>query len=234
MTHLLPPKERLNPFYRASVWVPSLVRRQFLGLMALSFGWVVLRGAEPAVAEVGKGKGKGGKGGKAGGEDSSRARGPVFSGDYVLPAALAEFDRLSVVLGRASDKSVTASLLAKDATEVILEVGIVSGKYTRKIGPLSLVKGEPTEVLIDKLTPNTLYFYRLQSRKGSAGAFVARAECRFSTQRSPGASFTFTVQGDSHPERPQSSHPELYALISISASGMTLASIKCARSPLRL
>ncbi len=211
MTHLPPPKERLNPFYRASVWVPSLVRRQFLGLMALSFGWIVLRGADPAVAEVGKGKGKGGKGGKAGAEDSTRARGPVFSGDYVLPAALAEFDRLSVVLGRASDKSVTASLLAKDATEVILEVGIASGKYTRKIGPLSLVKGEPTEVLIDKLTPNTVYFYRIQSRKGSTGAFIARAECRFATQRSPGASFTFTVQGDSHPERPQSSHPELYA-----------------------
>jgi len=211
MTHLPPPKERLNPFYRASVWVPSLVRRQFLGLMALSFGWVVLRGADPAVAEAGKGKGKGGKGARPGAEDSTRARGPVFGGDYVLPAALAEFDRLSVVLGRASDKSVTASLLAKDATEVILEVGIASGKYTRKIGPLSLVKGEPTEVLIDKLTPNTLFFYRLQSRKGSTGAFIARAECRFATQRTPGASFTFTVQGDSHPERPQSSHPELYA-----------------------
>jgi hypothetical protein len=106
---------------------------------------------------------------------------------------------------------VTASFLASEAMEGFLELGVAPGKYTRKVGPLAFPKGEPIEVVIDQLAPNTEYHYRLQSRKAGGGAFSARPECRFATQRAPGSSFVFTIQGDSHPERPQSSHPDLYA-----------------------
>ncbi|GBL29881.1 hypothetical protein EMGBS10_10310 [Opitutia bacterium] len=205
------PVAKPNPFFGTSRGVPAFVRRQFVSLMALTFGWAVLRGAEgDKKGKGGGGKGKGGGGG-GGGDDQAKARGPVFQGDYVLPAALADFARLSVILGRATDKSVTASLLAKEAMEATIELGTAPGKYTRKLGPLVLPKGEPVEVVIDQLAANTEYFYRLQSRKAGAGAFVARPECRFATQRAPGSSFVFTIQGDSHPERPQSSHPDLYA-----------------------
>lgn len=196
-----------NPFYLKASQLQPVDRRHFLGLLALTCGWTMVSAAE---AEK---KGKGGKGKGGAGDDQSRARGPSFQGEYVLPEALAEFSRLSVVLGRASDKTVTLSLLAAEAMEAVIELGTTPGKYARKIGPLTLPKGEPVEVVVDKLTGNTEYFYRLQSRflKASGGAFTARPECRFATQRSPGSSFVFTIQGDSHPERPQSSHPDLYA-----------------------
>jgi hypothetical protein len=197
-----------NPFFLQAAELPPVDRRHFLGLLALTCGWTMVSAAEGDK----KGKGGGGKGG-GGGDDQSRARGPAFQGEYVLPEALAEFSRLSVVLGRASDKTVTLSLLAAEAMEAVIELGTTPGKYARKIGPLTLPKGEPVEVVVDKLTANTEYFYRLQSRflKAGGGAFSARPECRFATQRAPGSSFVFTIQGDSHPERPQSSHPDLYA-----------------------
>ncbi len=208
------PVYKPNPFYRASNYIPPIVRRKFIGLMALTFGWVVARAEDAPVPETPRGKGKGGKGGGGGGGggDNSKARGPMFRGEYVLPENLAEYAQLSVVLGRATNQEVTASLLAKEPMEAFLEIGTASGKYTRKVGPVNLTKGEPLEVVIDKLTANTEYFYRLQSRKaGSSTAFNARAECRFATQRAPGSAFIFTLQGDSHPERGQSSHPDLYA-----------------------
>lgn len=38
------------------------------------------------------------------------------------------------------------------------------------------------------------------------------------TQRSPGSTFSFDIQGDSHPERPQQNDPELYRGTLLSAA----------------
>jgi len=135
-----------NPFYLKASQFQPVDRRHFLGLLALTCGWTMVSAAETEK------KGKGGKGKGGAGDDQSRARGPSFQGEYVLPEALAEFSRLSVVLGRASDKTVTLSLLAAEAMEAVIELGTTPGKYARKIGPLTLPKGEPVEVVVDKLT----------------------------------------------------------------------------------
>jgi hypothetical protein len=70
------------------------------------------------------------------------------------------------------------------------------------------------------LLPNTPYYYRLNYRKPGEAAFSARPECRFHTQRAPGGTFMFAIQGDSHPERPQMSEPNLYArtLLNVAAA----------------
>lgn len=197
--------EKPNPFHRPAFG--QVVRRQFIGLLAAAFGWTIL---SPASAQEKKGKG-GGKGGKGGGDDSSKARGPVFQGDYVLPEALAEFARLSLIFGRATDRAITASLLPASPLEAFLEIGTAKGRYLRRT-PVSLLSpGKATEVVIDGLSPNTEYFYRLNYRKPGSGEYAQRAEARFATQRTPGTPFVFTIQGDSHPERPQASHPDLYA-----------------------
>ena len=206
--------ERLNPFYRPVVEFSGLVRREFLGLMAATFGWTLL--SSPLSAQ--EKKGKGGKGGKGGGDDSSKARGPSFQGEYVLPASLAEFAKVSLIFGRATDKAITASLVPKEATEAFLEIGTAKGKYVKKTAVTLLAAGKATEIVIDGLAPNTEYFYRLNYRKPGAGSFTQRTEARFATQRTPGSSFVFTIQGDSHPERPQSSHPDLYARTLVTAA----------------
>ena len=202
MNSSYPASETPNPFYQPASG--ALMRREFLGLMTATIGWTFLPCASAQDA-----KGKGGRGGK--GDDKSKARGTAFQGEYVLPLSLAEFSKLSVVLGRVTDKAVTASVLAAEPMEGFFEIGAAPGKYSRKTAVTAFRSGDPAEVVFDGLKPNTEYFYRLSYRKTGASAFTQRAECRFATQRAPGSTFVFTIQGDSHPERPQSSHPDLYA-----------------------
>lgn len=138
--------------------------------------------------------------------------------DYVLPPELAAFGLLSLVLGRASNRSVTVSALAKEPMEVYFEYGTAPGAYNRRTALLALAAGVPVESVFDNLLPNTEYFYRTQFRKPGVAMFDARPECRFHTQRAAGSTFTFGVQGDTHPERPQMSHPSLYARTLLQAS----------------
>jgi hypothetical protein len=138
--------------------------------------------------------------------------------DYVLPPELAAFSLLSLVLGRVSDRSVTVSVLAKETMEGYFEYGTAPGNYGRKTNLLALPAGQPVELVFDSLQPNTEYFYRLQYRQPGEAAFHARPECRFHTQRAAGSTFMFAIQGDSHPERPQMSDPDLYARTLLNAA----------------
>ena len=177
-------------------------RRTFLGILGSALAWLFMP-AKGQTATQGAAPG-GGRGGGGGGQ---RRR----PGEYPLPSELAAYGALSLVLGRASDRSVTVSALAKEAMEGYFEYGTTSGNYGGKTKVLPLPAGEPVEAIFEDLKSDTDYFYRLQWRKPGAAAFTARPECHFHTQRAPVGTFTFTIQGDSHPERPQMSDPDLYA-----------------------
>ena len=183
-------------------------RRKFLAALASAFAWFQL----PAFAQN-NGPGQRKRGGQGGG-----GRGHRGAQDYVLPPELATFSWLSLVLGRVSDQSVTVNLLVTEPIEGFLEYGTAPGNYTSKTGVLTVAANKPVETVFDKLQPNTQYFYRLQFRKTGETAFTARLECRFHTQRATGNSFTFAIQGDSHPERPQMSEPNLYARTLLNAA----------------
>jgi predicted phosphodiesterase len=105
---------------------------------------------------------------------------------------------LDVVLGRPSARSITASILAFENREGFLEYGTQPGKWSAKTPPFALSSGEPAEILLEGLQPDTSYVYRLQTRPRSGGAWSAEPERHFHTQRSPGHPFTFTLQADSH------------------------------------
>lgn len=172
-------------------------RRKFLGILASSLAWFLL----PARAQEDNPPDERRRGG----------RNKRDSEDYVLPSELAAFALLSLVLGRVTDRSATVSALAAEPAEGFFEFGTSQGKHDRRTGLLALAAGKPAEVVFDELQPGTRYFYRMQIRKPGDAGFTARQECQFHTQRAAGRTFTFGVQGDSHPERPQMSDPELYA-----------------------
>lgn len=107
----------------------------------------------------------------------------------------------TIVLGRPTNKSIAANLLAASAQSAYVEYGTRTGAYTGQIDPVSLVANVPQEVTISGLAANTRYFYRIRFRAAAATVYDASPEYSFMTQRPPGSTFVFGVQGDSHPER---------------------------------
>ena len=175
-------------------------RRKFLLILASSLGWIL----SSAWAQKNTEDSRGGR----------NKRGD----DFQLPPELAQFGWLSLVLGRVSDQSVTVSALSKEPIEAYFEYGTAAGHFERKTQLLAFNAAQPLEVVFDHLQPNTGYLYRLQSRKPGEPAFHVGQECHFHTQRTPGSRFTFGIQGDSHPERPQMSDPTLYARTLLNAA----------------
>ncbi len=107
----------------------------------------------------------------------------------------------SLVLGCPTDRAITLSVRSADAIEAYVEYGTTSGRYGSKTGTATFPAGIAVEMPIAGLAADTEYFYRLRSRRPGGAAYDEGAEASFRTQRKPGATFRFAVQGDSHPER---------------------------------
>ncbi|HRD99030.1 MAG TPA: metallophosphoesterase, partial [Rubrivivax sp.] len=115
----------------------------------------------------------------------------------------------SVVLGCPTDRSIRANVYAPaQAGQVWLMVGSQSGVYERQTDSTPLAAGQPVEIGIEGLQPDTAYVYRLQFRSADGVGSGATPEYRFHTARAPGSSFSFAIQGDSHPERVNSQFDE--------------------------
>jgi phosphodiesterase/alkaline phosphatase D-like protein len=109
------------------------------------------------------------------------------------------------ITGRPTNNSITVNVVPASAMEIHYEYGTASGIYTGRTSPQNAAAGEPLETLIDRLQANTRYYYRLDYN-GKTGT-----EHSFVTQRAPGSTFTFDIQGDSHPERTKNQFdPALY------------------------
>ena len=182
-------------------------RRHFLAWLASAFAWLPLAGqaqTPPPTAQPNQRRA-----GSAAGRGAGRGRG---RGDtYELPAELASLANLSLVLGRVTDRSVTVNALSQESRELFLEYGPAGQPTAQKSAVQTVDARQAIEVTLANLQPDTAYTYRLQLRRPGEKSFTAHQGGRFHTQRPPGSSFVFTIQGDSHPERPQMSHPDLYA-----------------------
>jgi hypothetical protein len=174
-------------------------------LVWLALG-TILVGAPPALAQADSQRGE--KRAKPR-DGERRRREPAASAG--LPAEVEALRRLSVILGRPTDRSITLNLLASEPLEVSVDYGTTPGQYEAHAATVSLLGGTPVEVELDALRPDTAYVYRVRSRKPDQTQFALGAEHGFHTQRAPGRTFSFEVQGDSHPERPQQFDPALYA-----------------------
>ena len=106
-----------------------------------------------------------------------------------------------VVLGRPTDHSITVSMLSSNALQVYIEYGTQSGLYASQTAPTNGVASQPIEVELTGLQADAPYYYRLRYKGLGASSYLAGTERTFHTQRAPGSTFTFSIQGDSHPER---------------------------------
>lgn len=104
----------------------------------------------------------------------------------------------SIILGRPTDTSITASILFDQNVQYYLEYGTVSGNYSSVTTTNANVSNTPDEIDLVNLVANTKYFYRMVFKPIGSSNFNTTPEYSFTTKRSPGSSFTFTVEADEH------------------------------------
>ncbi len=107
----------------------------------------------------------------------------------------------SQILGRPTDRTITISVLSASTVDAFVEYGTTRGSYTKRTPTRTVNAGMPAEFDIADLAPSTAYVYRVQTRAVGEADFTRHEAASFRTQRKHGETFTFGVQGDSHPER---------------------------------
>jgi len=117
------------------------------------------------------------------------------------PVALGSF-RGNIVLGAPTGQSIKINVFSPDqAGQVWVAYGTQSGQYTRQTAPRALAASQPLELPLDGLSEDTRYVYRLYYQPTGGSAAGPTEEYSFHTARPAGSTFTFCIQGDSHPER---------------------------------
>jgi hypothetical protein len=106
--------------------------------------------------------------------------------------------RGSAILCRPTDTSVTLSVILAAGGDVRVVYGEAGKPMETRTAVVTLPPGEPREIVLDPLRPDSAYAYRVVDAATSAPLLPEREPGRFHTQRRPGAPFTFTVQADSH------------------------------------
>ncbi|MBU6377497.1 MAG: metallophosphoesterase [Gammaproteobacteria bacterium] len=79
--------------------------------------------------------------------------------------------------------------------------GTIAGQLDRQSSTATLQAGKPLEISLGGLVANTRYYYRLQFVAADGSGSGSTEESSFHTARAAGSTFTFAIQGDSHPER---------------------------------
>ncbi len=107
----------------------------------------------------------------------------------------------TAIVGSPTDMSISVSLLASANSEVYIEYGKATGNYLFHTNINNLLKDQPQSIELSNLEKDTLYHYRVCHKASGESVFSAGVEATFHTQRIPGSTFSFGIQGDSHPER---------------------------------
>ncbi len=110
-----------------------------------------------------------------------------------------------VVLGRPTANAVTVSVLCYVDTSGYLAYGTRPDALNNQTPTRAFKRGEPAELVLSALQPNTRYFYQFRSPPTNSTAFAVH------TSRPPGSTFTFTITADSHLD--ENTAPVLYERI---------------------
>lgn len=117
----------------------------------------------------------------------------------------------NVILGTPTANSIKANIYsATQSASVSISYGTSPGTYDNQTNAAPLLATVPMEISIDGLASNTRYYYRLNYRPGDGDNTATSDEYNFHTARPAGSTFSFSIQGDSHPERPSEFNAELY------------------------
>jgi hypothetical protein len=122
-------------------------------------------------------------------------------GAIIVDPANAAGVTFSHVLGRPTSSSIALSLVSSSAATAYIEFGFSKTRLTFKSEARALAANEPQVFELTGLKANSVVYYRVRSRGDSGASFDVGTTYAFKTAKTAGKSFTFTLQGDTHPER---------------------------------
>ena len=105
------------------------------------------------------------------------------------------------LLGKPTDSSITINIVPASAIEYYYRYGKAKGDYDWQTANVTATGGQPSEITITGLDPDTRYYYQMvYDGDGDVddSDYETRVEHSFWTQRAEGSPFTFTVTSDSH------------------------------------
>ena len=104
----------------------------------------------------------------------------------------------SIVLGRPTDTSMTASIMFDANSDFYMRYGTSSGVYTDSTPTATASAGVPFFEVMRRLTANTKYYYDVMYRASGSSPFTAGPEYSYRTQRAKDSTFVFTLESDEH------------------------------------
>ena len=107
----------------------------------------------------------------------------------------------NLILGRPTSSSIALSILAQEKLSAYVEYGYAKGKYIGKSSKITVSAGTPAVLEIKDLKPNSRIYYRVRFSTGTSKTIQAGKQYSFSTAKKSDSTFSFTVHGDTHPER---------------------------------
>lgn len=114
--------------------------------------------------------------------------------------AAIELPEGNLVLGAPGPTYISGNIYLKEGSSAYLEYG-ASPKESKKTNLIRADRSGPVAFRIEGLNASTQYFYRLHLKPSNSSSFTESGTSYFTTARRSGSVFSFTVQGDSHPER---------------------------------
>ncbi|RVT85059.1 hypothetical protein EOD73_13170 [Inhella crocodyli] len=118
----------------------------------------------------------------------------------------------SVALGSPTASSVQANVYSPTQRGTVrIAYGAQSGQLGQTTPAVAIEAGQAVELSLTGLPANTRCYYRLYFQPTGSANEAPGDEWNFHTARPAGSSFTFAIQGDSHPERLKTQFdPDLY------------------------
>lgn len=111
----------------------------------------------------------------------------------------------NIVLGTPTDTYIKANIFNTTQNGFVsIRYGTNPGQYTMQTEKKAIQANQPVELSLTGLRADTQYYYRLDFQSSNGVGSGPSIEYSFQSARSPGQSFTFALQGDSHPERERS------------------------------
>lgn len=108
---------------------------------------------------------------------------------------------ITQVLGRPTSTSIAINVLSSEQVSAVIEYGTTKIRYSSKSKEQIITPASPVVFEIDGLKADTKIYYRVSYKASGSTVTTPGKQYSFTTARKAGSTFSFSIHGDTHPER---------------------------------